>query len=92
MSIEELQTLKSFKISNAHGSIEFDAPAGSPGLDITQVNLARDFIINKRGVQVLEAASFKDGETKPAPGQKLNVPALITLFKVPPKGSKTPAD
>jgi len=88
MSLSELKNLQSFSIENQHGKISFLVPSGRSGLDLTQVNLGRDFIIEERGISCYE--NMPAGEPKPAVASKLNVPSIVTLFRVAPRGGKTP--
>ena len=87
MTLEQLRTIKEFTIQNEFGKIHFLTPPGKPGLDLTQVNLARDFIIKQRKVEVYE--NLPVGVQKPAHNNKLNVPSIITLFKMEPRGNKS---
>ena len=85
MSLDELRALPEFTIENDHGRIKFKPPAGSSGIDITQVDLERCVLIKSRKVEV-----YENMVDKPAFGNKLNVPAIITLFCVPPTKNATP--
>jgi hypothetical protein len=89
MTREELKRLPEFSISNEHGCIKFCPLPSSPGLDLTEVDLAEIVKITSKNVAVYEEHC---PQTKPEVGQKLNVPAIITLFEVPPrKGESTEA-
>lgn len=92
MSLEQLRAVPKFTVRNEHGSIEFLPPPGRSGLDLSQVNLGRDIIINKRSVEVYEKKYMAPGEHKPALHSKLNVPSIISLFRVQPRNGKTPAE
>jgi len=63
-------------------------PPGREGLDLTQVNLGRDIHIGKRGVKVYEEDQL-NGAAKPELHEKLNVPSIITMFRVEPRGNKS---
>jgi len=90
MTLNELQTLPEFSIWNEHGRITFQGSRarGSPGLDLTEVDLGSVVNIVSRGVAVYE--ELPAGQFKPGAGQKLNVPSIITLFKVSPRAGGSP--
>ena len=92
MTLEQLQAVPTFKLSNEHGSLEFLPPPGKLGLDLTRVNLARDFTIKKKTVAVYEPVNFPPGEQKPKAGTKLNVPCIVTLHKVTPGVGRSAAE
>lgn len=87
MTLEQLQRLPEFSISNEHGRIKFCPLPNSPGLDLTEVDLASAVKISAKSVAVYEELG---GQPKPAVGQKLNVPAIITLYEVPPRKGESP--
>jgi hypothetical protein len=61
-------------------------PHNKNGLDLTKVNLYRDIDIFEKGVGVYEEDQMKEQyHTKPKVGDKLNVTALITINRVPPR-------
>lgn len=88
MTIEQLKRLPEFSISNEHGCIKFCPPPSSPGLDLTEIDLASVVTITSKNVAVYEEFS---GQPKPEVGQKLNVPAIISLYEVPPRKGESPA-
>ena len=88
MTLEQLKRLPKFSISNEHGCIKFYPLPSSPGLDLTEVDLAAIVTITRKSVAVYEELT---GQPKPEVGQKLNVPAIITLYEVPPRKGEDPA-
>ena len=96
MSLRELRSLACFEIENEHGKIKFKAITKDQGVDITNVNLARDVAINPKSVEVYE--NDDDGSVgatasvKPNYGCKLNLPSVVTLNRVPPAKNRTPAE
>ena len=72
LSIKELKAVNNFKIYNKYGSIEFFGAT-----DITELNFAHLVTINQKSVEVYP---IDTEHNKPPIGQKLNKPALITLF------------
>jgi hypothetical protein len=68
MTLKNLQELPSFTIQNNYGKIDFFPPPGQPGLDITEINLERDFVIKARGVEVYDQSKMSLGERKPDVG------------------------
>ena len=84
MTLSQFKAIKEFTLQNEHGSIKFITPPGKPGLDLSQVDLARDFIINKRCISCYD--NLPMGVQKPGHNEKLNVPSIVTLFCVEPKG------
>lgn len=77
-----MQNLDDFEIWNEHGKIKYIKQ-----VDLTGVNLAVDVSICKGYIDV-----YSDENEKPALGQKLNHPALITLFNVQPKAKESVED
>ena len=70
MKKDELQKVPWFKIYNEHGSVEFLGPT-----DLTNCDLAKLVKITPTSVEV-----YPNELTKPARGDKLNKPAIITLL------------
>ena len=87
MTLEELRTLPEFTVSNEHGSIKFCPADNSAGIDLTEVDLASVVNIMSRGVAVYE--ELPNDQFKPEVGEKLNVPAIITLYKVKPRAGES---
>jgi len=92
-----LMALPVFSMWNEHGKIKFHKPVGADGIDLTEVDLARDVVIVAGSAEVYgaceEGSSGGVGGTlvKPLCGKKLNVPATITLNYCPPKRGMSPA-
>ena len=69
MSREQLSAVDEFSIENEHGSIQF---LGT--VDLVDVDLAKDVTIKARLIDV-----YPNEDSKPTPGSKLNVSAVVTL-------------
>lgn len=52
MSLRQLKTLPSFTIFNQYGKVKFHKPDNAAGIDLTEVNLARDVDIEANSVEV----------------------------------------
>jgi nuclear pore complex protein Nup98-Nup96 len=85
MSSDELKAVKGLKFWNEHGSIEFIDP-----VDVTEVDFADVVSIVKNQVEVYNEERHKD--CYPKRGEKLNMPAFITLNDVRPKKDQTGID
>jgi Nucleoporin autopeptidase len=70
MTKEELQSVTDFKIENDYGSIEFIQP-----VDLTYCDLAQLVTISATEIEV-----YPIDTQKPARGEKLNNPAIMTLY------------
>ena len=70
-----------FSIFNEHGMIEWFEKT-----DLSDVDLASSVRINPRSIEIYENC---EGSDLPPRGTKLNTPALVTLYRVPPTGKKT---
>ena len=86
MSKEELSAVEDFEISNEHGCIQFFGPT-----DLVDVDLEKDVVISQRGIDIYPD-DIANPSQKPSRGQKLNKPALINLYNVPPKKGQSPKE
>ena len=50
---------------------------------MVDVDLENDVVISKRGIDI-----YPDQSLKPERGEKLNKPALVNLYDVPPKNGQ----
>ena len=75
MTIEDLKKVENFTVSNEYGSVQFIGET-----DLTSVDLADVITISLGICDVYEGE--KHQKTKPAVGEKLNRPALITLYNM----------
>ena len=71
-----MKSVKDFTISNQHGKIHF---CGDP-TDLINVDLGK-VVIREESFEVYK----KDDKEKPKLGEKLNKPAIVTLFNQKPK-------
>ena len=74
MTDRELAAVEGFTIWNNHGKVEFEGRT-----DVRDINLDEVVVINNKNVEIYPEDKFK-GSDKPFPGEKLNKPALITLY------------
>lgn len=81
MSADKLKKVSEFRVWNEHGSVEFLGET-----DVSGVDLADIITIAKNSVEVYDDVRHVGG-AKPAVGQKLNRPALITLRNMNPRPS-----
>jgi nuclear pore complex protein Nup98-Nup96 len=79
--VKELESVKSFKVSNEFGSVEFIGET-----DVTRVDLGDIINIEEKNLEVYDDERHVD---KPAVGQKLNKPAIITLKNIKCKDNQT---
>lgn len=97
-TLRELRSMPCFEVSNEHGKIKFQAITKEQGIDITNVDLAKDVKILPKAVEVYDNDDGSIGGTalgsrnKPDYGRKLNVPSIITLYKVAPTKNRSAAD
>jgi len=75
MTLRELQHVPQFSIKNIHGEIAFDGET-----DLTDVDLAKIVTIEQGSAEVY--ADEDPTTVKPPIGQKLNKPAVITLYNM----------
>jgi hypothetical protein len=83
MSRQELQQVEGLMVSNSHGSIEFTGK-----VDILGVDFADIVTIESKTAEVYNDSHHTSG-VYPRQGEKLNVPALITLNGFVPKHNQT---
>ena len=74
MNSKQLQAVEEFCIFNENGKIHFNEFT-----DLTNVDLGK-VVISKGFIEV-----YNDDEEKPKLGEKLNRPAIVTLFNQKPK-------
>ena len=74
MPIYDLQNLKGLVIENENGKIEFLEP-----VDVTGFNFDEWLIIRHKNIEMYPD-SVLSYEERPQPGEKLNKPALVTLY------------
>lgn len=77
--------MENFTVSNEYGSVQFIGET-----DLTFVDLADVITISLGVCDVYEGE--KHEKTKPAVGEKLNRPALITLYNMKPINNQTPIE
>jgi len=75
MTEKELQNIENFNIENEYGKIEF-----LEKVDLTNEDLALNVTIKH-----MEVVVYPDDSKRPVVGKKMNVPAIITLYKCVPK-------
>lgn len=79
MSLRQLQQVEDFTIFTEHGQIQFIGFT-----DVTEVDLAKSIKIKQGLFEVYEGELWKI--TRPRPKQKLNKPAVVTLYELDQKG------
>jgi len=84
MSDEELMAVDGFSMWNKEGKIEFMGRVDLRGVDLDQV-----VSIGHRLVEVYPERNFPTEESKPVRGEKLNRPALISLYNCFPVNFKS---
>jgi hypothetical protein len=87
MPDEELAAVDGFSVWNKWGKIEFMGRVDLRGVDL-------DFVISigHRLVEVYPERNFPTEESKPVRGEKLNRPALISLYQCYPVNFKSESD
>lgn len=80
MTLEQLQNVENFKVSNKYGQIEFVGK-----VDLTEVDIKDVVIIEEGEAEVYDDERYhpegKGGrKIKPKVGEKLNTEAIITLY------------
>lgn len=87
MTLDELQHVKNFTISNEFGEVQFEGE-----VDVTDVDLGDVVNIAHMEVEVYDQERHKS--IYPPVGEKLNRPAIITYYKVSPfeKQPNTPVE
>jgi len=87
MSDRDLAAVEGFTVWNKLGKIEFEGRT-----DVRDIDLDMVVFIDHKNVEVYPASIFPTDESKPVPGEKLNKPAIITLFQCFPKSQKENQD
>lgn len=77
MSFEQLLKLENFTIENCYGKVFFEGYT-----DLTDVNLDLDVVINEADIEVYPNDLSCGIYSKPALGEKLNRPAILTMNKL----------
>ena len=85
MTVEQLKNVSDLKIWNEFGSVSFIDKT-----DVTGVDLSDIITIKKSELEVYDDERHT-GLNKPPVGQKLNKPAIITLYQLFPKVGRTAA-
>ena len=82
MTLRELMAVEDFTIYNEHGKIQFEGAT-----DLTEVDLEKIVTIEKGSAEVYDDTD--PTTVKPPVGQKLNKPAIISLYDMDLKNAAT---
>lgn len=77
LELWQIKNLSRFSIENKNGKIEFLDP-----VDLTEIDLSEIVTIKRGSVELYEENGKTNKKPKPKIGEKLNVSAKITLYKV----------
>lgn len=77
MSLNEVKSVKNFKIWNDFGKIEWEGVT-----DLLEVNLDQDVHIKPMCIELYPDDIYLNERKKPTTGQKLNKECIVTLYNV----------
>ena len=75
MSDRDLAMVENFTVTNQYGKIEFEGKTDVRGVDLDEL-----VVIYNKNVEVYPEDKFPTDSAKPIKGEKLNKPAMITLY------------